>query len=95
MSAERSRRFWQRTGASAFSPAKGTPRPATSCSRARRPAEKDDLCKFDGYRDLYERAREPKKLIGLPITHYEIYTPAWVEKSARLALDWFDQHLRR
>jgi dipeptidyl aminopeptidase/acylaminoacyl peptidase len=57
-------------------------------------AEKDDLCKFDGYRDLYERAREPKKLIGLPITHYEIYTPTWVEKSARLALDWLDQHLR-
>jgi len=57
-------------------------------------AERDDLCKFDGYRDLYERAREPKKLIGLPITHYEIYTPEWVEKSARLALDWFDQYLR-
>jgi hypothetical protein len=58
-------------------------------------AEKDDLCKFEGYRDLYERAREPKKLIGLPITHYEIYTPPWVEKSARLAVEWFDQYLRR
>lgn len=57
-------------------------------------AEKDDLCKFDGYRDLYERAREPKKLVGLPITHYEIYQPEWVEKSAKLALEWYDRHLK-
>ena len=57
-------------------------------------AEKDDLCKFEGYRDLYERARQPKKLVGLPITHYEIYTPQWVAKSARLAIQWYDQHLK-
>jgi uncharacterized protein len=57
-------------------------------------AEKDDLCKFEGYRDLYERARQPKKLVGLPITHYEIYTPDWVAKSARLAIEWYDQHLK-
>ena len=57
-------------------------------------AEKDDLCKFEGYRELYERAREPKKLVGLPITHYEIYTPPWVEKSAKIATEWFDEHLR-
>jgi len=57
-------------------------------------AEQDDLCKFDGYRELYERAREPKKLVGLPITHYEIYTPPWVEKSAKLAIEWFDRYLK-
>ena len=57
-------------------------------------AEKDDLCKFEGYRDLFERARQPKKLVGLPITHYEIYTPEWVAKSARLAIQWYDQHLK-
>ena len=57
-------------------------------------AEKDDLCKFEGYRELYERARQPKKLVGLLITHYEIYTPDWVAKSARLAIEWYDQHLK-
>lgn len=57
-------------------------------------AEKDDLCKFDGYRELYERAREPKKLVGLPITHYEIYTAPWVKKSAQLAIEWFDRYLK-
>jgi len=56
-------------------------------------AEKDDLCKFEGYRELYERARQPKKLVGLPITHYEFYTPEWVAKSARLAIQWYEQHL--
>ena len=56
-------------------------------------AEQDDLCKFEGYRALYERAKEPKKLVGFPITHYQIYTPEWVEKSAKLAIDWYDRHL--
>ncbi|HSD11061.1 MAG TPA: alpha/beta fold hydrolase [Candidatus Binatia bacterium] len=57
-------------------------------------AEKDDLCKFDGYRELYGRAREPKRLVGLPITHYEIYAPPWLDESAQLAIDWFDRHLK-
>ncbi|MBI2963730.1 MAG: alpha/beta fold hydrolase [Deltaproteobacteria bacterium] len=57
-------------------------------------AERDDLCRFDGYRELYERAGEPKKLIGLPITHYEIYTPPWVAKSAQMAVEWFDRYLK-
>jgi fermentation-respiration switch protein FrsA (DUF1100 family) len=57
-------------------------------------AEKDDLCKFEGYRELHERAREPKKLIGLPITHYEIYAPPWLDESAKLAIDWFDRYLK-
>jgi hypothetical protein len=30
----------------------------------------------------------------MPITHYEIYTPPWMEKSARLAIEWFDRHLK-
>jgi dipeptidyl aminopeptidase/acylaminoacyl peptidase len=58
-------------------------------------AEKDDLCRFEGYRALHERAREPKKLVGLPITHYEIYGPPWLEKSAQLAIEWFDRHLKK
>jgi len=58
-------------------------------------AEKDDLCKYEGYQELYDRAREPKKLVPLPITHYEIYTAPWVERSARLAVEWYDEHLKK
>jgi dienelactone hydrolase len=56
-------------------------------------AEHDDLCRIDGYRDLHERAGEPKRFVSLPIGHYEIYTPEWVDRSAALALEWYRQHL--
>jgi len=58
-------------------------------------AEKDELCRFDHYEQLYAKAGEPKKLVGLPITHYEIYTPEWVAKSAKLAIEWYDEHLKK
>ena len=58
-------------------------------------AEKDDLCRFDHYQQLHAKAGEPKKLVGLPIAHYEIYTPEWVEKSAKLAIEWYDEHLKK
>lgn len=58
-------------------------------------AEQDDLCKAEGYKEVYDRAKEPKRWLSFPITHYEIYQPEWVEKSANAALEWFDQHLGR
>ena len=57
-------------------------------------AVKDDLCKIEGYRDLAARAGEPKKLVELPITHYEIYQPEWVEKTAALAIEWYERYLK-
>jgi hypothetical protein len=43
---------------------------------------------------LRERAREPKKLAVLPITHYEIYSGKWFDESARLAREWFERFLK-
>jgi dienelactone hydrolase len=57
-------------------------------------ARDDDLCKIEGYEKLYERAREPKKLVVLPITHYEIYGGKWLDESARLAGEWFERFLK-
>jgi len=57
-------------------------------------ARDDDLCKIEGYEKLYERAREPKKLVVLPITHYEIYAGQWLEESSRLACEWFGRFLK-
>jgi len=57
-------------------------------------AKDDDLCKIEGYEKMYERAREPKKLVVLPITHYEIYAGKWLAESSRLAIDWFDRFLK-
>lgn len=56
-------------------------------------AEDDDLCRIDGYRELYERAGEPKRFESLPVTHYEIYSPEWLPKAADLALEWYGEHL--
>jgi uncharacterized protein len=57
-------------------------------------ARDDDLCKIEGYEKLYERAREPKKFVVLPITHYEIYSGKWLDESSRLAREWFERFLK-
>jgi dipeptidyl aminopeptidase/acylaminoacyl peptidase len=56
-------------------------------------ARDDDTCPIEGYEKLYERAGEPKKLVVLPITHYEIYSGKWFDESARLAREWFTHFL--
>src|SRR5215470_865714 len=56
-------------------------------------ARDDDTCPIEGYRKLYERAGEPKKLVELPITHYEIYAGKWLDESSRLACEWFTRFL--
>lgn len=57
-------------------------------------ADNDDLCKADAYRDVFERAKEPKRWTSYPIEHYDIYQPDWVKRSAGDALEWFDLHLK-
>jgi dipeptidyl aminopeptidase/acylaminoacyl peptidase len=57
-------------------------------------ARDDDLCKIEGYEKMYERAREPKKLVVLPITHYEIYSGKGFEESSHLAVEWFNRFLK-
>jgi uncharacterized protein len=56
-------------------------------------ARDDAPCPIEGFEKLYERAGEPKKLVVLPITHYEIYSGKWLEESSRLACDWFLRYL--
>lgn len=58
-------------------------------------AEKDDLCKIDGYKAVYDKAGEPKKWVQYPITHYQIYTPEWVAPSAKAASEFFTEHLKK
>ena len=43
---------------------------------------------------FYERAGEPKKLVVLPIEHYDIYAGKWFDESARLAREWFERFLK-
>jgi dipeptidyl aminopeptidase/acylaminoacyl peptidase len=56
-------------------------------------AENDDLCFIDGYREVYDRAKEPKRWISYPVRHHEIYEPKWVDVSAKAAIEWFKDQL--
>jgi dienelactone hydrolase len=59
-------------------------------------AEKEELFRNEEHAKLaYDRAREPKKLVVIPgITHYGIYLQAR-EQAIKLAVAWFDEHLKK
>jgi cephalosporin-C deacetylase-like acetyl esterase len=57
------------------------------------PAEKDNLVPIEAVKATYERAREPKAISVLPITHFEAYHDPWWSKTVDLAIEWFTKHL--
>jgi len=52
-----------------------------------------NLIPIEAVKATYERAREPKAISILPITHFEAYHDPWWSKAADLAIDWFRKHL--
>ncbi len=56
-------------------------------------AEHDTICPPAGYQALYERAGGPKKLIMLPLSHYDIYDGHGFGESATQAVAWFTTYL--
>jgi dienelactone hydrolase len=69
---------------------------AKNCAMLFIAAEREEL--FDNRQHpqlAYDRAGEPKKYVVIPnIAHYGIYGEAR-EQSTNLAIDWFDQHLKK
>lgn len=59
-------------------------------------AEKEELFHIKDHSVLaHERAPQPKKYVLIPgITHYGIYTTAR-DQAIKLAIEWFDQHLKK
>jgi hypothetical protein len=59
-------------------------------------AEREELFDIKDHAKLaYDRAPQPKKYVLVPgITHYGIYTTAR-EQAIRLAIEWFDQYLKK
>jgi len=55
--------------------------------------EDDNLIPLDAVKETYNRARDPKSLSILPITHFLPYKEPWLSKVAGLATDWFQDHL--
>ena len=57
------------------------------------PGKNDKLIPIKAVKEVYEKAREPKALSVLPISHFVIYQDPWLSKAADLAIDWFRKHL--
>jgi dienelactone hydrolase len=68
---------------------------ARNCAMLFIAAEREELFDNKQHPQLaYERAAEPKKYVVIPgIAHYGIYSDAR-EQVTRLAVEWFDQHLK-
>lgn len=57
-------------------------------------AERDILVKPSEATNLYEAAREPKRLITMPgVNHFTVYQPPVREEVMDLATEWFDAHM--
>lgn len=56
-------------------------------------AAKDHLTVADLRLEHHERAREPKKLLVLPVPHFDAYVRDAFAVSAPAQLDWFRTHL--
>ena len=69
---------------------------ASNCAMLFIAAEKEELFDNKSHPALaYARAAEPKSYVVIPgIAHYGIYGQAR-EEATRLAIEWFDQHLKR
>jgi len=57
-------------------------------------AELDVICPMENYRELYDRAPEPKKWIVFENTrHFEFYSGECAKRSAAEAVNFFKEHL--
>ena len=68
----------------------------TNCAMLFIVAEKEELFRNEDHAKLaFDRAREPKKYVVIPgITHYGVYLKARPQ-ATKLAIDWFDEHLKK
>jgi fermentation-respiration switch protein FrsA (DUF1100 family) len=57
------------------------------------PAENDSLIPLAAVKAAYEKAREPKAITVLPISHFDVYREPWLSKAASLAISWFEKYL--
>jgi dipeptidyl aminopeptidase/acylaminoacyl peptidase len=58
-------------------------------------AEHDAICPIELAREAFARAGEPKRLVVLPVGHFDPYEMPTFPASARAATEWFAMHLRR
>jgi dipeptidyl aminopeptidase/acylaminoacyl peptidase len=58
-------------------------------------AEHDVICPIDLVREAVARAGEPKRLVVLPVGHFDPYEAPCFAEASRAAAEWFAAHLGR
>ncbi len=58
-------------------------------------AEHDVICPIDLAREAFARAGEPKRLVVLPVGHFDPYETPCFADAAGAATNWFTTHLGR
>jgi fermentation-respiration switch protein FrsA (DUF1100 family) len=58
-------------------------------------AEHDTVCPVALAREAFARAGEPKRLVVLPVGHFDPYEPPCFADAAGAAVEWFTTHLGR
>lgn len=56
-------------------------------------AEQDVICPIDLVREAFARAGDPKRLVVLPVGHFDPYEEPCFAEASRVAADWFRTHL--
>jgi poly(3-hydroxyalkanoate) synthetase len=56
-------------------------------------AERDSIIPLDAVRSVAARAGEPKRLVVLPIGHFEVYEEPWRARAVEEAVGWLRTHL--
>ena len=57
-------------------------------------AENDNLLPLKVVKSAFDNAGEPKKLIVLPILHFDIYAEPWLSTAASAATGWLNEYLK-
>lgn len=57
------------------------------------PADTDGLIPIESVVSIYDKISEPKFLVSLPISHFEIYRDPWLSKAADIASEWYQTYL--
>jgi uncharacterized protein len=57
------------------------------------PAENDGYIPIEAVKSAFERARDPKSMIILPISHFDIYEEPWLSKASEEAVRWYQKYL--
>jgi fermentation-respiration switch protein FrsA (DUF1100 family) len=57
------------------------------------PMENDGLIPMEITMQVYNRIPEPKKIIILPIRHFDVYFKPWMPKAADAAIEWYKKYL--